>query len=242
MSVKGEEMSKLHRAKKLFDGVLSSLKKKANDIDVDGLKQRGMDVASSTNQKIDDYDIKGKFDTALDCAKKQVEKIELDEIKAKVMDVASSVNQKVEDYDVKSKLETVMEGAKKQADKIEIDEIKAKVVDTASKAEADITGKVGKFKQVARERKERIFATVKLKLQKVWRVTKWVLIIVLAGTVVGMFLPPGNPVAKSSCYASGIAYYTAIGSFPTLSTGESAMSKVSGMCARSGGIAFEFVN
>jgi hypothetical protein len=195
MSVKGEEISKLHRAKKLFNGVLSSLKQKADDINVDGLKQRGVDVASN-------------------------------------------INKKIEDYDVKSKLETALDGAKKQADKIEIDEIKAKVVDTASKAEADITSKIRKFKRVVREKKERLFASVKLIFHKVWRVTKWVLILILIGSVVGMFLPPGNPVAKSSCYARGIAYYTTIGSLPYLSTGESAASKVSGMCARSGGIAF----
>jgi len=199
MSLQGEELSPLHRAKKLFGSILPTLKRKAEEIDVDELKQRGVDVASTINQKIEDYDVKGKLDTALD-------------------------------------------GAKKQVDKIEINEIKAKVSDATSKVEADITSKTVKFKRGVREKKERFFASVKLMFLKVWRITKWALIIILIGTligtVVGMFLPPGNPVAKSSCYTRGIAYYTAIGSFPTLSTGEDALSKIEGNCARSGGFAF----
>jgi hypothetical protein len=199
MSLQVDELSPLHRAKKLFDSILSTLKRKAKEIDVDELRQRGSDVASTINQKIEDYDVKSKLDTAVD-------------------------------------------SAKKQANKIGLNEIKAKVADATSKAEADITSKIGKFKRVAREKKERFFAAIKLKLQKVWRVTKWVLFIILLGTligtVVGMFLPQGNLVAKSSCYTRGIAYYTAIGSFPTLSTGEDALSKIEGNCARSGGFAF----
>lgn len=195
MNVNGEDMSNLHRIKKYICEILSSVERKADDIDVDELKQ-------------------------------------------KAVDVASNVNQKVKKYDAKSKLDDALEHTKKQIDKLEIGKIKGKVVDAASNTQADITCKYLKWKAVVHKKKERFFLAIKKLSQKVWRITKWVVIIILVGSVVGMFLPRGNPVAKSSCYARGIAYYTAIGSFPTLSNGEDALSKIGGMCARSGGIAF----
>jgi hypothetical protein len=44
--------------------------------------------------------------------------------------------------------------------------------------------------------------------------------------------------ANSVCFVMGVAYYTAIGSYPKLSTGEDADSKIEGMCGRSNGMAF----
>lgn len=96
---------------------------------------------------------------------------------------------------------------------------------------------LGLWKRI-KERFSRFFMGVKSFFRKIFYVIAGVVIVVLIGSVVGMFLPKGNPVAKSSCYARGVAYYTAIGSFPTLSTGESAIGKIEGMCERSGGIAF----
>lgn len=43
----------------------------------------------------------------------------------------------------------------------------------------------------------------------------------------------------SDCIANGINYYREIGSFPTLSTGEDAQSKVISMCQRSNNVAFQ---
>jgi hypothetical protein len=42
----------------------------------------------------------------------------------------------------------------------------------------------------------------------------------------------------TDCVTKGIAYYMEIGSYPKLSTGEDARTKVVGMCVRSGGVAF----
>ena len=52
--------------------------------------------------------------------------------------------------------------------------------------------------------------------------------------------PASSQGAASSggCVSKGISYYKEIGSYPALSTGENAESKVQGMCDRSNGAAF----
>lgn len=54
---------------------------------------------------------------------------------------------------------------------------------------------------------------------------------ILITGVVGLLLPQGNPVSRTSCYVNSVAYYTIFGELPTLPEGQTAIGHIKAKCA-----------